>query len=124
MTARDVVVAAVRAAMPADVTVLAYARDTDPSGPVVMVRVDEVRPNAAQPQALRDYTFGVLAVVPQTTPGSADDALDALLEDVLHGLDQADGLTWTTAARAVFEDRLPAYEVTVSVVVNTTTTEE
>lgn len=111
MTARDEVVTALRAVLPAEVIVLAYARDIDPpTKPTVMVRIDEVRPSAA-PQAFRQYTFAVLVIASQTVSGPADDELDALLEDVLFAIDSSGLLTWQQATRATFEDKFPAYQV-------------
>lgn len=116
MTARQLVVAALEAALaPQDVTVMAYSRSVDNiARNTVMVRVDEVRPST-NPQAFREYTFALLVLVPQTEPGVADAELDALLEDVLHAIDQSDLPVWTLASRASFEERFPAYEIALTI---------
>lgn len=111
MTARDEVVAVLTAAMPTGIAVLPYSRDIDPpSQPTVMVRIDEVTPSS-QPQALRDYGFALILVASKTTPGPADDELDALLEDVLTALDASEQITWSKATRATFNEQYPAYQV-------------
>jgi hypothetical protein len=123
MTARAEVVAALDAAMPADVVVLPYSRQIDPpSQSTVMVRIDTVAPSAATGGA-RDYTFALVLIAAQVTPGPADDELDDLLEDVLAALDDvaASGLRWTEATRAVYAQSNPAYEVTVTATTTTTT---
>lgn len=112
--ARDEVVALLTAALPVGITVMPYSRSVDSiSGDTVMVRIDEVTPSPI-PNAQRQYTFALLLLVPQTTAGSADDELDAVLEDVLFALESSNipnGVVWTKATRATFEDKFPAYQV-------------
>ena len=82
-----------------------------------MVRVDTVAPSPI-PNALREYTFGLLLLTPLTRPGAADDELDGLLEDVLFALEGSavpNGIVWSKAERATYEDKFPAYEVTLTV---------
>lgn len=83
--------------------------------PVVMPYVDEVTRRPEGGPTLRQYQFGLLLVGVKVAPGGGDDDLDRALEDVLHALDQAPGLTWSLAKRSVYEGRLPAYLVTVQV---------
>jgi len=106
----------------ADVDVMPYARQVDaPPRSLVMVRVDEVRPSG-HPGAWRDYDLALVVIAAQTTAGAGDDELDAVLEDVLHALDTATALTWTTAKRAVYNETQPAYEVALVVTVTKETT--
>lgn len=116
-TPRSEVASVLTAALPADIRIIPYARSLDAAGATgtVMIRIDEVNPSA-NPQALREYVFALILVVPQTT--TADDDLDALLEDVLHALESRDvpnGIVWTHAARATFEEKFPAYQVDLTV---------
>ena len=112
---------------PASVTVLAYARQiAPPPRPTVMVRLDRAIPGTLAGVGLVRSTglaLIVLAAKPDP-PGPADDELDALLEDVLHAVEQAPGLTWTEAKRAVYADSIPAYEVSVTTHTTHTTPEE
>lgn len=93
-----------------------YARDLTPDRATIMIRVDGVTPT--NDQLMRRYRFGLVLVTPRVDPGGpADDELDALLEDVLHVLDNTGPyeITWQTADRATYADaRLPAYEITVT----------
>lgn len=118
MTARDTVVGALQAqtgiGLPlAGVRVIPYMRDLDPPAkPTVMVRIDEVVPSPF-PQVWRIYRFALVLIPTMTKVGDADEELDALLEDVLYAVDQpTNDLTWSAAKRATFEDKYPAYEVT------------
>lgn len=127
MTARDEVVATLAAeagpGLPlAGVAVIAYARNIDPPQvPTVLVRVDEVSPSVPSrdnpiPNAWRTYGFALVLVPSTSEPGTADDELDALLEDVLYAIDQHDRLTWTKATRGTYQDTTyPAYEVALTV---------
>lgn len=116
MSARTEVVAVLEAALPVDINVLPYARNVDAVGKgTVMVRIDEVVPSD-NPQALREYRFALILMVPQTTTG--DDELDALLDDVLYALESRDipnGIVWQSAERATFEEKFPAYQVDIVV---------
>ena len=91
-------------------TVIPYARDIDPpSKPTVMVRLDEVRPSGAA--TTWNCRFGLVLVTPQTTAGPADEELEGFLIDVLFALVQAEGLSWTNATRAIYNESNPAFEV-------------
>lgn len=116
MTARQAVIDAVAGLELDGVNVIGYARNIDPpTKPTVLVRVDLVEPYPGLPDRNR-YTFGLVLIPTRSGPGSADDELDDLLEDVLHALDNAPDLTWTRAERGTYQDTTyPAYEVTLSV---------
>jgi hypothetical protein len=117
MTARDEVVAALQTVVPSGIEVIAYSRDIDqPAKPTVMVRVDRVRP-VPESREVRRYGFALILITPKTTAGPADDELDGLLEDVLHAVESStDGLVWTQATRANYEDRFPAYQIELDVI--------
>jgi hypothetical protein len=99
---------------PAFVHVIAYPRDVDqvqdPTAVVVVESVDP--PSVACPAPV--VTLSVWVVTPLTEPGPADDAADTLLDAALSALTGA-GITWTTAERAVWRDRNPAYRVTIEI---------
>lgn len=121
--------ALLRAALPADVEVISPARDgLTPKRLAVMVRIDEVQRDQYSPLAQRRYVFGLILVCPSTDQtGKADDSLDALLEDVLYAIEKNTAMPqWTRCVRATYEDRLPAYEVTLPtpVKITDTTTQE
>lgn len=93
-----------------------YARDLDVTEtPVVMLRLDDVKPGADG--LARAYTYTLVLVTPLTDPtGPADDDLDLVLEDVIHVIELAsDGIVWTAAKRGVYAERHPAYEVAITV---------
>lgn len=119
-TARNQVVALLAGVLPADITVLPYARQIDPpSRPTVMVRVDEVRPSP-HANGFRDYGFALVLVSHLTAAGPADDELDGLLEDVLYALEQdaiPNGVVVGTATRATYAETSPAYEVALTVTI-------
>ena len=122
MLARDQIVGVLQAegALPEDVDVIGYARNIDPPRrSTVMVRVDTVRPSQVA-GSLWQVEAALVLIGAKTTPGPADDELDALLQDVLYALDteQVSGaLSWSEAKRAVYgepDPTNPAYEVAVS----------
>lgn len=118
MTARTELVTELTATLPTSILVLPYARGIDPpTKPTVMVRVDQVTPSS-NPQAQRDYQFALVLIATKTEAGPADDELDGLLEDVLYELDKSTKINWTTAERATYEEKFPAYEVTVTIHTN------
>jgi hypothetical protein len=105
-----------------DIDVEPYARNIDPPlAPVVMVRLDKVRPSRTAGY-LWDVDAALVLVGPSTTPGAADDELDAALGDVLFALESGDIaslLYWTEATRATYgptdgDPTNPAYEITLS----------
>ena len=117
MTARALVLEQL-ATLELDATVIPYGRSLDTvTEQTLMVRVDSV----AKGQGIiwRSYSVALLVIVPYTDPARAEDALDALLEDVLFELEKpTTPLVWTAAQRAVFQEQWPCYEVTLSVPVN------
>lgn len=118
MTARTEIVSLLNTALAGlGITVVAYARTLEPAGPTVMVRIDEVAPSTL-PNAQRVYKCACICLVPNLTPGTADDALDGLLEDVLFALEGSaipNGVIFDKATRATFEEKFPAYQVDISV---------
>lgn len=121
MTARDQVVAVLAQLVPDGIDVRPYAEDIPrPQLPTVMVRVDEVQPNRVARHTHRDYLMTlILLCTSEDTSGPADDELDQLLEDVLYCLDVGAGAellpTWSSAKRGVYQDTVPAYEVSTTI---------
>lgn len=118
-TPRALVADALAASLePAGVIVLPFARDVGViTAPTVMVRLDEVSRLPQAPASHQLYQYTLVVLVPQTEPGPADVALDALLEDVLFAVEHNTTLPqWRTAKRGVWLDTTtPAYEVTLDV---------
>ena len=114
MTARAVVLEQL-ATLALDATVIPYGRALDNvSENTLMVRVDSVA--KGQGIVWRTYSVALLLIVPFEDPQRGEDELDALLEDVLFELEKSTTpLVWTSAQRAVFQEKWPCYEVTLSV---------
>ncbi len=84
------------------------------SKPAIMLGTSTVKPGPADTRA---WTCDLYVVTPLTTPGPADDALDALLADVLDLLDANDtdrALFWESATRATYRDAYPCYLVSLT----------
>jgi hypothetical protein len=112
-TPRQMVIDALAPLLP-DVDVVAYARNLDSlDRPTVMVAIHTVTPLPTPGVGFRTYTFELYVMTPLTTPGDADDELDATLEDLLAALDDTGQLGWSDARRGTYEDAWPAYVVTV-----------
>lgn len=118
--AREHIVTILTGALPSDVVVIPYARDIDPpSKSTVMVRIDTLRPSRAA-GGLWQVDAALVLIAARTTPGPADDELEALLQDVLYALNREDvatALSWTEAKRAVYgepDPTNPAFEVAVT----------
>ena len=118
MTARSELVTLLETALAGQgIVVIPFLRSMEPAKPTVMVRIDEVVPGTVT-NAMRTYNFGLICLVPQTTPGTADDALDDLLEDVIFALEGSavrNMVIFNRATRATFEDKFPAYQVDTTV---------
>lgn len=97
------------------VRIIPYAVKATLTSDTLMLSVAKVAPSTAG--RARDYEIAVLAVVPYLDPATSEDALDALLEDVLLVLDtelSPVGIRWTTATRVVYADTWPAYDIRTS----------
>jgi hypothetical protein len=90
-----------------------YARQLDGlTKPVVMVRLDSIAKASDVGPGRRSYGATVLVVSPLTDDDAAgQDAVDQLVEDVLHAVDLAANLSWTTARRVTVDDTWPGWEV-------------
>lgn len=118
MSARDVVVDAVEALLPAGYArVEKYAREVDPPRkPLVMVRVDEVQPVPEAGAGARVYLMALVLLASRREAGKADDELEDFLDFVLWSIDRDESnITWTSAKRATYkqsdENEYPAFEV-------------
>jgi hypothetical protein len=90
-----------------------YARQLDGlTKPVVMVRLDSIAKASDVGPGRRSYGATVLVVSPLTDDDAAgQDAVDQLVEDVIHAIDLAPKITWTTARRVTVDDTWPGWEV-------------
>ncbi|MBD3782447.1 MAG: hypothetical protein IE926_05735 [Micrococcales bacterium] len=116
-TPRQLVADVLNAKLPNGTRVEPYAHDLDTiTRDTVMLRIDEVTPHRELPRSHRNYRYTVIVLVPVNRKGSADDRLDALLEDVLHALDSTDLPSWSKVERGVWlNTTTPAYEVALDV---------
>lgn len=96
--------------------VTGFAASLDATTLRVLVMPEEIVPTPAAPRGARTYTFSVLAVARLTVPTlEAEEELDDLVADVLDALDWVGkdlGVTWSSARRATYEDKAPAYLIT------------
>jgi len=91
--------------------VVAYADDVkpEPAHPVAIAWVEALGPVDVMPKTALMYRVKLLVAVAKAAPGSADDDLDDLLDDVRACLDDTDQLLWTTATRGAYLDAFPSY---------------
>jgi len=119
-TGRAEVIGLLQVALPNTIAVIQYQQGLDNlKKPTVMVVVNEVTPSAVR-KAAWNYQFDLYAMVPQTAKGTSDDALDDLMEVVLNALEGSaipNGVTWTKATRATFEEKFPAYNISINVLI-------
>jgi hypothetical protein len=85
----------------------------DLARPLVMVRLDTIKPEPAAGKWRRQYGAALLVVHPIVDTGEAGtDELDLLVEDVLHALDVS-RIRWTNAERVTLQETNgPAWEIT------------
>lgn len=90
----------------------------DVGRPVVMVFHHTIRPRSGYD--VRAVELDVLVVVPELSPGKADDAVDDALDVLLDAIRKTDQVVWESAERIAFGDaQYPAYRVTVTAVATT-----
>jgi hypothetical protein len=76
------------------------------------VRLDSIAKASDVGPGRRSYGATVLVVSPLTDDDAAgQDAVDQLVEDVIHAIDLAPKITWTTARRVTVDDTWPGWEV-------------
>lgn len=116
-TPRLQLIAALAPVIPDGITVEAYGRTLDnPHTVTLMPYVDKVTPRRDISAMSREYEYGlVLVASTDSADPSTDDELDEALEDTLHAIDQAPGLTWTEARRSRYQDTRAAYLIAVTV---------
>lgn len=111
MSGRTEMAAHLTEVLPDDWRVIDHDTDVTLSGsaPAVVTYIETVERGVTR--GFRKYTVTVLVLVPKQT-GESDD-LEAALEEVLEALDLWDyPADWTTAERATYLERYPAYKVT------------
>lgn len=100
---------------PGDRPLVGVLGPTDPpQRATVLVGSSQVTPPTVA-CAARVYAVRVWVITPLTAPGAGDDAVDALLDAALDGLDAA-GIGWSDATRGVWAEQYPSYVITVEVV--------
>lgn len=115
MLARDAVIAALKDAdLGARIVEHTAAVIDAIENHLVCVNTDSVAPSSTNPLHAWVWTFGLEVVVPYEDPKRAERELDRLLGKVLDAIDRADGLTWTTAERALLVGRRHKFDVTVT----------
>ena len=100
------------AADPVRVVAAPDGTDPEPTYDLIVVGLDKVEPSAYAHQ--RSYTLAVIYVCRLTTPGTADDALEAALEPLLDVLDAYRFAEWTQAERGTYRDAFPCVTVTLT----------
>lgn len=121
-TPREVVSTILTGTLPNSIDVVPYGRNVDLiTKPTVLVFIDEVAPAKTGGSQMRDYTFSLVLLSPLTVQtGAMDDELDDTLEEVLLALTSGvDGVLWGKATRGTFEEKYPAYTVTITITLNT-----
>jgi hypothetical protein len=91
--------------------VVGYADDVkpEPLHPVAVLWVEGVGPTEVMTSAALLYRVKLLLAVAKVEPGTADDDLDDLLDDVRACLDDTDQLLWTVAQRGTYLEAFPSY---------------
>jgi hypothetical protein len=87
--------------------------DPEPSMSLVVVGQDAIRPGITAGDTLQRQ-LSVIVVSRMTTPGDADDLLEALTEEVLGYLDDVPFVAWVEAARAAYRESFPCYVITLA----------
>jgi hypothetical protein len=88
---------------------------TDPEAglDLIVVGQDAIRPGITAANTLQRGLV-VIVVGRLTTPGAADDALEALTEEALGHLDAAPFAAWSEATRGVYRESFPCYTITLT----------
>lgn len=81
--------------------------------PVLQLSLRELSRLKDAPIGAHRADFIVTIVTPITTPQRAEDDLDALVADLVAGIDSLDGIGWETATKVTYADRYLAYDVVV-----------
>lgn len=119
-TARNEVASLLQSALPDDVAFYPYHQGPEVvTKRTVLVFTDEVV-QTELPKTW-NYKFQVYLFSPLTAIGKGDDELDAFLEDVLDALEGnaiPNTVTWERATRIAFRETLPAYQITINVLIN------
>lgn len=87
--------------------------DPEPSMDLVVIGQDAIRPGITAGDTFQRQ-LAVIVVGRLTTPGPADDALEALTETVLGYLDGVPFALWHEATRGVYRESFPCYTITLS----------
>lgn len=96
------------------VKIVAASRSLDKlTGPTAQLTLREFTRLPDAPIGKHKAEFTVTVITPLVTPQRAEDDLDALVADLVHGIDQIDWLSWESARKVIYADTHLAYDVTV-----------
>lgn len=118
MSVRSDVAAALKPLLPTRIKIIDVPRSLDgleANHPVVVLYRESVKP---APNAMGTClnSMSLWIINPGADLTRAENALDALLDEVLGALDDIMWLNWETAERSVFGDnQAPAYKITMTV---------
>ena len=117
MSFRSYVTDAIKPLLPKGWKLLPYSTNLDVlSQPVVMLKLNSVTRTPGAPNGAHTVTYTLAVIEPKTDPGSADDALEDKLFDLLHAIDTVANLTWSNAERVLFGDSNPAFDISLQLV--------
>lgn len=80
---------------------------------VAMIILESVQRAPEAPQGALLVTFSLIVIDPATGPATREDALDDDLTEMLWAIDEVETLSWTSAQRTIFQNRV-AYDITLA----------
>lgn len=83
--------------------------------PVVMIQQVSVTPTEQAPLAYHTITLAVVIVSPITLEESAEDAIDANVNELLFALDELESLSWSNATKETYAETNLSYRVDVDI---------
>ena len=87
------------------------------SQPVVLLKMNSIKRATSNPQGSREAEYILTVIEPRTSPGTADDALDEKLIDLLNAIDVVPNIRWTVATRVVAANESnPAFDISLEVI--------
>lgn len=125
MSVRTELEAYLKSKVPSTWKVLEYGSPTI-AKPTLMLYVEKVEPGELLSTTTynTNHTLTLLLLTAKQTGNGAQPELETNLNVVLKALDEHDLLAWTAAENAVYLDTYPAYKITISIITQTTESEE
>ena len=89
----------------------------NPLSSVVVIRQTSLKRTPGAPRLYQDVTLLVALVEPGLDPAKVEDALDTDLDTLVDVLESVPmpGLIWTSADRALYDDRFNGYDIAVTI---------